>query len=122
MIKKTPETVILLNFGCKDIQKHARAIRSEHIYTMVMPWTTPVQRVMQEAPVGLIACRDAAAAEHPAELEAFSKLGVPLLKAEGGFDAPAAITFCKATCGCKGLWTVDSFIEEAIAEIGRAHV
>ena len=121
MIKKTPETVILLNFGCKDIQKYARAIRSEHIYTMVMPWTTPTSRVMQEEPVGLIVCRDAAAPEHPVELEAFSKLGVPLFKTDGAFDAGAAIAFCKGKCGCKGLWTVDSFIEEAIADI-RAQV
>ena len=71
MIKKTPETVILLNFGCKDIQRLAKAVRAENIYTMVMPWTTPVERVMQEEPVGLIVCRDADAADHPSELGAF---------------------------------------------------
>ena len=116
MIKKTAQTVILLNFGCRDIQKFARAIRAEHIYTMVMPWTTPVSRVMQEDPVGLIICRDEAAAEHPAELAAFQALGLPCL-VDSGLNAEAAIAFCKNQCGCQGLWTVDRFIEEAIAEV-----
>ncbi len=116
MVKQTPETVILLNFGCKDIQKFARAIRAEHIYTMVMPWTTPVARVMQEAPVGLIVCRDEAASEHPAELAAFQALNIPVL-IDKGMDAAAAIAFCKDTCKCQGLWTVDRFIEEAVADV-----
>ena len=116
MIKKTPETVILLNFGCKDIQKYARAIRAEHIYTMVMPWTVPVERVLQESPVGLIVCRDPQASEHPADLMRFQALNLPLLSVTDLAPAPA-IDFCKNTCGCHGLWTVDSFIEEAIQDI-----
>ena len=57
-MKQTPETIILLNFVCEDIQKAARLIRDSGIYTMVMPYTTPVERVMQEKPVGLIVCAD----------------------------------------------------------------
>ena len=53
-MKQTPETVVLVNFGCEEIQKFARAIRDRHIYTMVMPYTVPAERVMQEAPVGLM--------------------------------------------------------------------
>ena len=36
-MKQTPETIILLNFVCEDIQKVARAVRDRNIYTMVMP-------------------------------------------------------------------------------------
>ena len=93
MVKKTPETVILVNFGCKDIQKFARAIRAEHIYTMVMPWTAPVSRLQEESPVGLILCRDAAAPEHPAEQAAFQAMGLPTLLSDG-IDAAPAIAFC----------------------------
>ena len=70
-MKQTRETVVLLNFGCNDIQKFARAIRDRHIYTMVMPYTVPIERVSQENPVGLIICADAAA---PARPEAMAKL------------------------------------------------
>lgn len=120
MIKKTPETVILLNFGCKDIQRLAKAVRAENIYTMVMPWTTPVERVMQEEPVGLIVCRDTDAADHPSELDAFKALGVPVL-VDKGLDEAAAVAFCKDRCGCHGLWTMERFIDEAVEDI-RAQV
>ena len=116
MIKQTPETVILINFGCKDIQKFARAIRAEHIYTMVMPWTASVARIQAESPVGIIACRDASAPEHPAELAAFKAMGLPFMTSEAIDPAPA-IAFCKEKCGCHGLWTVERFIDEAIADI-----
>lgn len=49
-MKQTPETIVLLNFVCEDIQKIARAIRDKHIYTMVMPYTVSVERLMQENP------------------------------------------------------------------------
>ncbi len=120
MIKQTPETVILLDFGCKDIQKFARAIRDQHIYTMVMPYTTPEARVAQEAPVGLILCRDAAAPERPADAQRFKAMGVKFMESDA-IDATAAIAFCKETCGCQGLWTMDKFIDEAVADI-RAQV
>ncbi len=120
MIKKTPETVILLNFGCKDIQKFARAIRAEKIYTMVMPWTVPAERVLQESPVGIIVCRDPQAPEHPADLARFQALGLPLLEVTDLAPAPA-IAFCKEQCQCHGLWDMDQFIDEAVEDI-RAQV
>ncbi len=120
MIKKTPQTVILLNFGCPDIQQLARAIRAQHIYTMVMPWTTPVERVMQEEPVGLILCRKPQSKEHPQEREAFAKLGIPLRVEEGeALDAAGAIAFCKDECGCQGLWRMESFLEEAVEDVRK---
>ena len=57
-MKNTPETVVLVNFGCSSVQQIARAIRDCNIYTMVMPSTTPDARLMQEKPVGLIYCGD----------------------------------------------------------------
>ena len=62
-MKQTPETIVLVNFGCEDIQKFARSIRDRHIYTMVMPYTVPAERVMEEKPVGLILCADAGTPE-----------------------------------------------------------
>ncbi len=118
MIKKTPQTIVLINFGCPEIQQLARAIRSCHIYTMVMPWTTPLARVMQEEPVGVILCRDPRAKEHPQEKEAFQKLGVPALcLEEESWQEEAVLAFCREECGCQGLWRMESFLEEAIEEV-----
>lgn len=116
MIKKTPESVVLVNFGCKDIQVLARAIRAQHIYTLVVPWTTPDARVMQEEPAGIIACRDPEAPEHPEDMKRFQALGCPFLSVTDLDPAPA-VDFCRNECGCRGIWTVENFIEEAVQDI-----
>ena len=40
---------------------------------------------------------------------------------EKAFDADAALDFCRGKCGCQGLWTIENFIAESIADI-RAQV
>ena len=111
-MKQTPETIVLLNFVCEDIQKIARAIRDKHIYTMVMPYTVSVERLMQEKPAGLIICTDAGAPEHGEELEKFTALGLPVMKIMNSRGADLtekverAVEFCHNQCGCKGSWTL----------------
>ena len=125
-MKQTPETIVLLNFVCEDIQKAARLVRDSGIYTMVMPYTTPVERVMQEKPVGLIVCADKGVPAREADLKRFKSIGLPLLELEITKDnlaaqAEKAIAFCKEKCGCHGLWKLENFIDEAVADI-RAQV
>ena len=122
-MKQTPETIVLLNFVCEDIQKIARAIRDKHIYTMVMPYTVSVERLMQEKPVGLITCTDAGAPEHKEELEKFSSLGLPVMKIINSRGTnlkekiERAVEFCRNQCACRGTWTMERFIEEALKDI-----
>ena len=122
-MKQTPETIVLLNFVCEDIQKIARAIRDKHIYTMVMPYTVSVERLMQEKPAGLIICTDAGAPEHGEELEKFTALGLPVMKIMNSRGADLtekierAVEFCHNQCECKGSWTMEHFIEEAVKDI-----
>ena len=117
-MKQTPETVVLLNFGCTDIQKFARAIRDKHIYTMVMPYTVPVDRVRQESPVGLIICADAGTPDRSEAKEKFAALQLPTLDLAGQeLCAEKAVDFCISKCGCTGNWRMDKFIEEAVADI-----
>ncbi len=122
-MKQTPETIILLNFVCEDIQKIARAIRDKHIYTMVMPYTVGVERLMQEKPVGLIICTDAGAPEHKEEFERFSSLGLPVMKIINSRGTnlkekiERAVEFCRNQCACRGTWTMERFIEEALKDI-----
>ena len=96
-MKQTPETIVLVNFGCEDIQKFARSIRDRHIYTMVMPYTVPAERVMEEKPVGLILCADAGTPERPGAREKFEALKLPILDLTSGTgtgDVDAAVAFC----------------------------
>ena len=120
-MKQTPETIVLVNFGCEDIQKFARSIRDRHIYTMVMPSTVPAERVMEEKPVGLILCADAGTPERPGAREKFEALKLPILDLTSGTgtgDVDAAVAFC-CQCGCHGSWTMEKFIDEAVADIRR---
>lgn len=120
-MKQTPETIVLVNFGCEDIQKFARSIRDRHIYTMVMPYTVPAERVMEEKPVGLILCADVGTPERPGAREKFEALKLPILDLTSGTgtgDVDAAVAFC-CQCGCHGSWTMEKFIDEAVADIRR---
>mgnify|MGYP003312046064 CR=1 FL=1 len=131
-MKKTEETIVLINCGYESIQKFARAIREQHIYTMVMPYSVSVERVMEEKPQGVILVaekNDPAIAEH---VRKFANLTVPMLTAGAATemlpglksiplndpsDAADACKFCFDVCGCKGSWRMDTFIEEAVADI-----
>ncbi len=114
-MKTTPETVILINAGREDIQSIARGIRDQRIYTMVMPYTTPAERILAEKPVGIIVCHDGTPR---ADVTPFTQLGVPATTVAGGpADIPALVEFCKTTCGCTGAWDLQKFIDEAIADI-----
>ena len=122
-MKQTPETIVMLNFVCDDIQKIARAVRDKNIYTMVMPYTVPAERVTQEKPVGLIVCKDQNAPAHDADLAKFKALNIPMIELEIGDEASKtaaidkAVDFCFNTCKCSGSWTMENFLEEAIRDI-----
>ena len=122
-MKQTPETVVMLNFVCDDIQKIARAVRDKNIYTMVMPYTVSADRVNQEKPVGIIVCKDKSAPAHDADLAKFKTLNVPMLELEIDDEASKsaaiekAVDFCLNTCKCSGSWTMENFLEEAIRDI-----
>ena len=122
-MKQTPETVVMLNFVCDDIQKIARAVRDKNIYTMVMPYTVSTDRVNQEKPVGIIVCKDKSAPAHEDDLAKFKTLNVPMLELEIDDEASKsaaiekAVDFCFNTCKCSGSWTMENFLEEAIKDI-----
>jgi GMP synthase (glutamine-hydrolysing) len=118
-MKQTPESIILVDFTCKDIQLLARGIRHEGIYTMVMPSTVKLERIAAEKPVGLILCQDGdKAAPNSAEL---AGLGVPMMTATSQSPIAELTAFCKERCGCQGSWRMEAFIDEAVADI-RAQV
>ncbi len=131
-MRKTKETIVLINCGCAGIQKFARAIRSRHFYTMVMPYTVTPERVMEEAPSGVIYCADEACDRIADQLKKFQSLPVPAIAvnaaadmlpgvaaatAKDDMDVDAVCAFCADTCGCTGSWNMETFIDEAVADI-----
>lgn len=129
-MKQTAETIILLNLGCEDIQKLARAIRDKNIYTMVMPYTVSTERLMQEQPTGLIICADHSSPLPAAEIERFLKLNLPVTLVDAAAemapntqaerftnDPEALVKFCFEKCGCTGSWTMENFLKETINDI-----
>lgn len=116
-MKKTPETVVLINCGYSDIQVLARQVRSRNIYTMVIPYTAPVERIMEENPSGLVFAADPGAGTAVAEAK-FSKIALPKITS---INSDEIADFCLNQCGCHGSWKLENFIDEAVADI-RAQV
>ena len=126
-MKVTPETVVLINCGCEGIQKLARAVRAQKVYTMVIPYSASVDRVNAEKPAGLIFVADGNGALLEEAQQKFAACGVPqLVITEPENAAQAAVDFCFNECKCTGSWSLDNFIDEAVADIraqvGNEHV
>ena len=120
-MKQTPETVILIDFWFDGIQKLARAVRDKQIYTMVIPCTAPVERVMAENPVGLVFVSGGNCARAK-ECEAkFADVKLPKFTAADLSDSESVAEFCFNECKCGGNWNMADFIDEAVADI-RAQV
>lgn len=135
-MKHTKETVVLIDCGCEAIQKMARAVRDRHIYTMVMPYSTPVARILEETPCGLVYCADSSDSEAVrAGVAEIAEAGladcIPSLavNAASGYyrgiasiasspsDVEGIVEFCKRECGCSGSWRLEKFIDDAVADI-----
>ncbi|MBR2912062.1 MAG: glutamine-hydrolyzing GMP synthase [Lentisphaeria bacterium] len=126
-MKVTPETVVLINCGCEGIQKLARAVRAQKVYTMVIPYSASVDRVNAEKPAGLILVADGNGALLEEAKQKFAVCGIPLLVVTDPENAvQTAVDFCFNECKCTGSWNLDNFIDEAVADIraqvGNEHV
>ena len=128
-MRQTEQTVVIINCGYHDVQKLARKIRDHHIYTMVMPFTVPTERLLQEKPVGLIFAGSEVSDLAKAELPRLANAGIPAYAAGdvSAFlpgvpagkldDVDMILDFCKNTCGCTGAWTLDTFVDDAVREV-----
>ncbi len=126
-MKVTPETVVLINCGCEGIQKLARAVRAQKVYTMVIPYSASVERVNAEKPAGLIFVADGNGALLEEAKQKFAVCGIPQLVVTDPDNAvQTAVDFCFNECKCTGSWSLDNFIDEAVADIraqvGNEHV
>ena len=120
-MRKTPETIVLIDCGCAFVQKIARAVRDRNIYTMVMPGGTPIERVLAEDPVGLVLVAGEDAAKTAEYRAKFAAVKLPQFSAARVGDADAIVDFCVRECKCTKSWKLENFIDEAVADI-RAQV
>ncbi len=76
------ETVIVLDFGGQYNQLIARRVRECHVYCEVLPYTTPLEKIRQMAPLGIIFTGGPGSvyeADSPQADPAIFSLGVPIL-------------------------------------------
>ena len=76
------DTILILDFGSQYTQLIARRVRELHVYSEIMPWDTPVERMQALHPCGIILSggpssvyEDEAPVIHPFVMDA----GVPIL-------------------------------------------
>ena len=48
------ETILVLDFGSQYSQLIARRIRECKVYSRIVPFSTPVEKIREEAPMGII--------------------------------------------------------------------
>lgn len=107
------EMVIVLDRGGSGAAALARRVRSMHVYCEVLPARASKQRVLERGPRGVIIVGGADGVPWD--------FGVPVMVV--GSDVPTGDElrrFLFDTCGCSGTWTMEAFVDEAVAEVRTA--
>lgn len=76
------ETIVVLDFGSQYSQLIARRIRECHVYSKIMPYSTPAAKIREENPRGIILSGGPSSvyAEHAPKCDpAIFELGIPVL-------------------------------------------
>ena len=76
------ETVVILDFGGQYTQLIARRVRENHVYSVVVPWNTPLSDLLAYAPKGIILSGGPASVHDPdAPMcdPALFRCGIPIL-------------------------------------------
>lgn len=53
VLKKT-ETILILDFGSQYTQLIARRVREQNVYSVILPFNVPLQKIKEVAPIGII--------------------------------------------------------------------
>ena len=108
------DTVLIVDGGGAGARHVARRVRHLNVYCEVVPLA---RRIREKKPRGVIVV---GAGEPPAP-EILEGAGAPVLTISSA--AATAVTdeelrrFLFDDCGCSGSWTMESFIEQAVADI-----
>ncbi len=113
------QTVVVLHSGGPLASFAARAIRTAHVFCEVLPSNAKIAEIMAREPVGLVLA-GTAFDRYPVAPEALLS-GLPVFKVEKPGDADGLNAFLFGPCGCRGDFSMDAFIDDAVREI-RAQV
>lgn len=126
------EKVIIIDFEARHSQFIARKVREHHVYSEILPSNTPVDKIKELSPKGLIFV--GLANQDPTQIfkiqqEIFG-LAIPILAIGYGLDsgkqelkilreynAEALLDFLLNQCGCKQEWNMELFASYAIQTI-----
>jgi GMP synthase (glutamine-hydrolysing) len=81
------DLILVLDFGASNAQMVARFVRSENVYSEVLPYDTPIEKIAEIGPTGLIL---AGGLPHLADAlpdSGIYALGIPILAFDRGMDA-----------------------------------
>ena len=130
MMEKRERTggIVILDFGSRHAQLIAREVRELEVYSRILPWDAPVERVLQSEPKGIILSERPRAAEVSEVLSRFRE-SLPVLEIRSGerpvVHVPGGGRTMEQLEAC-GQDDKDDMPKEKesvrAAEIGRAHV
>jgi len=110
------ELIIVLDMGVKNNQLIARVIRDLNVYCEVLPGDSPIERIREKSPAGIILT-----GEKPFIPEKdILTLDVPFLKVENNDSdetLKAIKKFLFKTCRCKGDWRPADFADKMVAQL-----
>lgn len=116
--------VIVLDFGGRGAQAAARRIRAYRVYCEILAGDTPAETLAARKPRGIvIACGPAQApdGEAPRADPAIYETGIPVLRIPEAAQTPGEKSvlenFLYDICGCRGDWTMASFLKSTVARI-----
>jgi GMP synthase (glutamine-hydrolysing) len=78
----THQTIVVLDFGSQYTQLIARRLRELSVYSEIVPFSTPVGRILAKKPAGIILSGGPASVAHPSAPRcerAVFEVGVPVL-------------------------------------------
>lgn len=116
----TSEVVIVVDKGGSQAREIARRVRDLHVYAKVLSASRPVEAIVAESPRGAIVAGEGSAADD--FVPALKKAGVPVLTVPSGLVSAVPADdelrrFLFDKCACTGRWTMEAFVEEAVADI-----
>ncbi len=113
------QTIVVLNFGGPMAAHVARLIRTQQVFCEVLPCNAPLEAILAREPKGLVLAGESFE-RYPCD-PAVYEMNVPRLAVTQAGDADKLHDFLFDHCHLNADWSMDGFIEHAIAEI-RAQV
>lgn len=115
------QVVVVIDFGGQQAQLVARRIRALHVYSEVWPNHAAWERYQAAKPQALIICGGTGDANNSYRQQLDSRileLGTPVLEVStSGINQADLNHFLFQAAGCRGDWSMASFIDESVAKI-----